>query len=191
MRTRESGMPPEDVWNGFFDAQLVLAKLGLTADHSCVVDFGCGYGTFSVPAARLVGGTVHAVDMDPGALAAVRAKAEAQGLANLEACERDFMEDGCGLPGEAADYALLFNILHAERPDALLREAKRVLKRGGTLAVTHWNYDPSTPRGPSMEIRLRPEQCMELVALAGFEVDRQALIDLPPYHYGFVGKRPA
>jgi SAM-dependent methyltransferase len=184
-------MPPEDVWNGFFDAERVLAKLGLTADHFCVVDFGCGYGTFSAPAAKLTRGAVHAVDVDPAALAAVRAKAKAQALANLRVCERDFMEEGCGLSDEAADYALLFNILHAERPEALLREARRVLKRGGTLAVTHWNYDASTPRGPSMEIRLRPEQCMELVALAGFEVDRQALIDLPPYHYGFVGKRPA
>jgi ubiquinone/menaquinone biosynthesis C-methylase UbiE len=51
------------------------------------------------------------------------------------------------------DYAMLFNILHAEQPERLLREARRILAPHGLLGIIHWNYDPSTPRGPSMEIR--------------------------------------
>jgi hypothetical protein len=58
MKTRESGMPPEDVWQGFFDPVVILDKLGLTSECEFVVDFGCGYGTFSIPAAQIVRGVV-------------------------------------------------------------------------------------------------------------------------------------
>jgi len=82
---------------------------------------------------------------------------------------------------------MLFNLLHANEAEQLLNEAKRMLKPGGKLGVMHWNYDPLTPRGPSMEIRLRPEQCVQLVERSGFDVS--GIVDLPPYHYGFVGTR--
>lgn len=186
MKTRESGMPPEEMWHGFFDPETVLAKLGLTADCQCVVDFGCGYGTFSIPAARLIRGTVHALDIDPAMVEATRGKGI--GLAQLSVVERDFVEQGCGLADGAADYVMLFNILHAAEGHALLDEAQRVLRPGGKLAVMHWNYDPSTPRGPSLDIRLTPRQCVELVDQAGFHT--LGLVDLPPFHYGFVALRP-
>ena len=84
---------------------------------------------------------------------ATAAKAQEAGLQNVKTYLRDFVTDGTGLPAASVDYAMLFNILHAERPEVLLREALRVLKPGGKLAITHWNYDPTTPRGPSMDIR--------------------------------------
>ena len=77
MKTRESGMPDESVWSGFFPPEEVLQKLGLQPDCGDVVDFGCGYGTFAIPAARMVRGTVHALDIEPEMVAATKAKAEA------------------------------------------------------------------------------------------------------------------
>lgn len=121
-------------------------------------------------------------------IAITKAKAEAEHLSNVVARQCDFDEFGTGLEDAMADYAMLFNILHTERPHVLLREARRVLKRGGTLAVMHWNYDATTPRGPSMRIRLRPEQCMGLVRESGFTIELETLVQLPPYHYGFVAK---
>jgi hypothetical protein len=59
---------------------------------------------------------------------------------------------------------------------------------GGTLGIMHWNYDPSTPRGPSMDIRPRPEQCRKWAEQIGFQAAR--LVDLPPHHYGWVLRRP-
>lgn len=47
---------------------------------------------------------------------------------------------------------LLFNILHHEEPVAFMKEAFRVLKPNGLMAVIYWNYDPATPRVPAMEI---------------------------------------
>ena len=155
MKTRESGMPDEATWQGFFDPPAVLRKLQLDGSCRDAVDFGCGYGTFTLPAARIISGTVHAVDIEPEMIAAVRAKAAAEGLQNVRTHLRDFVADGTGLPERSVDYAMLLNILHAECPEVLLGEAFRVLRPGGKLAIVHWNYDPATPRGPSMDIRPR------------------------------------
>ena len=183
-------MPEENVWCGFFAPEAILKKLGLTPACGDLVDFGCGYGTFTIPAARIVAGTVHALDVDPEMIAATRAKAEAAGLDNVRSCLRDFVADGTGLPDGSVDYAMLFNILHAESPDVLLGEAFRVLSPGGRLGIMHWNYDPTTPRGPSMDVRPRPEQCRAWAEQVGFRLRGPAIVDLPPYHYGMLLERP-
>jgi ubiquinone/menaquinone biosynthesis C-methylase UbiE len=186
MKTRESSMPDESMWSGFFSPGQTLARLGLTGSCRDVVDFGCGYGTFSIPAARLVRGTVHALDIEADMVEATRRKAEEAGLSNVRVERRDFVADGTGLPDNSVDYVMLFNILHCEQPEVLLREAYRVLSSGGRLGITHWNYDPTTPRGPSMDIRPRPERCGDWAEKAGFRPAIPEKIELPPYHYGWV-----
>ena len=190
MKTRESGMPDESMWSGFFSPAETLVKLGLTGSCRDVVDFGCGYGTFTIPAARIVRGTVHALDIEADMLEATRRKADEAGLANICVERRDFVADGTGLPEAGVDYVMLFNILHCEQPEVLLREAWRILSPGGRLGIMHWNYDPSTPRGPSMDIRPRPEQCRDWAIAVGFELAVSDKIDLPPYHYGWVMEKP-
>ncbi len=185
MKTRESGMPEEELWASFFTPRETLVKLGLTSGCRDVVDFGCGYGTFAVPAAELAQGVVHALDIEPEMVAATLAKARAAGLTNVRACRRDFIEQGTGLDGSSVDYAMLFNILHAEQPIELLREAFRVLRPGGRAGIMHWRPDPATPRGPSLAIRPRPEQCREWARAAGFRTVTE-LVELPPYHYGII-----
>ncbi len=186
MKARESGMPEEAMWQGFFDPPAILAKMGLTSQRGKVVDFGCGYGTFAIPAARLVRGVVYALDIEPEMVAATRAKAEAAGLKNVVVLQKDFVAEGTGLPEASVDYVMLFNILHAEEKFVLLREAWRLLAADGKLGIIHWNYDASTPRGPNMEIRPRPDQCCSWAEEAGFQLISPGLVDLPPYHYGLV-----
>lgn len=179
-------MPEEALWNSFFfSPDETLVRLGLTSDCHDVVDFGCGYGTFSVPAARIVQGTVHALDIETNMVATTIRKAEQCGVCNIVARQRDFVAEGTGLPDDSVDYVMLFNLLHAEQPVALLREAFRVLRPGGKAGILHWRPDPTTPRGPSMDIRPTPEQCRQWAKAAGFIVVTN-LVDLPPYHYGIV-----
>ncbi len=61
----------------------------------------------------------------------------------------------------SVDYVMLFNILHAEDPVSLLKEAHRILKRDAKVGVIHWIYSDSTPRGPSLDIRPKPHQCIQ------------------------------
>jgi SAM-dependent methyltransferase len=189
MKVRDSGMPEEKTWATFFDAHGILDKLRCDEPSDDIVEFGCGYGTFTVAAATRTNGTVFALDIEPAMIEATRQKAAAAGLRNVRALLRDFVKDGTGLPDDAAGYAMLFNILHAENPVGLLREAFRVLHPGGTVGVIHWNYDPTTPRGPDLSIRPRPERCRQWLCEAGFELVVPH-IELPPYHYGLAGRKP-
>ena len=188
MKTRESGMPDEAMWRSFFEPETILTALKLDAGVRDAADFGCGYGTFALSAAKRIRGMLHGFDIDAAMIEACDHRALLEGVRNVRFHQRDFVGDGTGLPAGSVDYAMLFNILHAEERMELLREARRILAPGGRVAVIHWNYDPATPRGPSMEIRPRPEDCLRWMEQAGFEVE-VGIIDLPPYHYGVVGQQ--
>ena len=75
MKIRDSGMPDEHSWERLFDARHVLRQLRLTRGNEDVVDFGCGYGTFSIAAARMTKGTIYALDIDPNMVAQTACRA--------------------------------------------------------------------------------------------------------------------
>lgn len=187
MKIRDSGMPDQEMWNGFFSPAKTLETLGLDSSAHNTVEFGCGYGTFTIPAAKIIKGKIYALDIEPDMISATENEAKKQGLSNVRAILRDFITDGSGLPDESVDYAMLFNILHLENPMVLINEAKRILRRDGKLGIIHWNYDPKTPRGPSMDIRPKPEDCVRWAESAGF--GGAVRHDLKPYHYGIVLKK--
>ena len=189
MKVRDSGMPEENYWASFFNADCVLDRLGCNDLRGDVVEFGCGYGLFTIPAAQRTSGVVYALDLEPEMLDSTRSKAGAAGLSNIQMEQRDFVSAGCGRPDESAEYVMLFNILHLEHPVGLLAEAFRVLRDGGKAGIIHWNHDATTPRGPSLDIRPRPEQCLAWAEQAGFELDHWAALDCCPFHYGIVVRR--
>src|SRR6266498_2294007 len=189
MKARESGMPDEQMWDTFFDTDTILDGMGICDLSGNIVDLGCGYGTFSIPAARKNRGMIYALDIEKEMIQAVQKKACEAGLRNILAVQRDFMLEGTSLPDNSCEYVMLFNILHAENPLKILAEAKRILTTGGRAGAIHWNYDPATPRGPSLDIRPRPEQCQEWIKAAGFELIKP-YIDFLPFHNGMVGQKP-
>ena len=63
MKIYDSGMPEEKTWDSFFDQASILSKLHLTSECKDVVEFGCGYGTFTIPAASKIKGNVFAIDI--------------------------------------------------------------------------------------------------------------------------------
>jgi ubiquinone/menaquinone biosynthesis C-methylase UbiE len=191
MKGRESGMPDEAYWASFFDPDAVLDRLRVPRDGSGnMIEFGCGYGTFTLPAASRTRGRVTALDIEPGMVSLVAQRAREAGLVNVHAEVRDFVERGTGVPGDSQGHVMVFNLLHIEDPLALLREAHRILEPGGTLSVIHWRSDIETPRGPPLAIRPRPEHCAAWLTEAGFE----ALVHVPlgqsaPFHYGLLAHR--
>jgi SAM-dependent methyltransferase len=184
MKIRDSGMPDQGMWEGFFSPSQILETLEFNSGVHDAVEFGCGYGTFTISAAKMISGKLFAFDIEPDMVVETKKTAFDRHVMNIEAAVRDFMENGTGLKAESVDYAMLFNILHLENPADLLREANRVLKIGGKVGIIHWNYDPATPRGPSMDIRFKPEDCIQWAEQAGFGKLRR--FDLKPYHYGIV-----
>jgi ubiquinone/menaquinone biosynthesis C-methylase UbiE len=186
---RESGMPDSDYWGTFFNPECIVSRLDCAGPYD-VVEFGCGYGLFTVPAAQAVTGTVYALDIDPDMVAETAALTSQRGLANVCVVERDFLAEGSGRPDGSAGYAMLFNILHVEEPVALLREAFRVLAPGGRAGVIHWKHDPATPRGPSLAIRPTAEQCRAWAEASGFRFVRDEDLCCCSWHWGMVLERP-
>ena len=184
MKIRESGMPQEEVWGSFFTPTKILESLELNDTIVDVADFGCGYGTFTIPAARIIQGKIYAFDIEPEMIEVIEKKAIDLNLDNVEAVLCDFISEGSGLKDLSVDFVMLFNILHFGKPNDLLQEAYRILRSGGKVGIVHWNFDASTPRGPPMDIRPKPEQCRKWAESVGFIFEKQ--VDLKPYHYGIV-----
>ncbi len=182
-------MPSQDYWEALLDVPRILDAFGFGPTTGDVAELGCGYGTFTLPLARRIGGTVHTLDIDPDMVATTRQRATETDITNIRVETRDVLAAGFGRPAGSCDAALLFNILHAEEPVALLRAARDVVRPGGLVAVIHWRSDLTTPRGPSLAIRPRPEQIAVWATEAGLQVDGLAFL-LPPWHFG-LKLRPA
>jgi SAM-dependent methyltransferase len=161
-----------------------LHRLKVDARLRNVAELGCGYGTFTIPVARRISGEVSTFDIDEAMVERTRQRAAAAGTPNVICAIRDVFAKGFGGEPGREDACLLFNILHCEEPVRLLSEAARVVRPGGAVLVIHWRYDAATPRGPSMDIRPRPDQVVQWAEQTGvIEVEGQ-VIELPPWHYG-------
>jgi ubiquinone/menaquinone biosynthesis C-methylase UbiE len=189
MKVRDSGMPEERVWSSFYNVGNILSILQV--DHSIlnVMEVGCGYGTFTIEAAKRISGKLYAFDIEPEMVNVAQDKAIKGNIPNIEFIIRDMIADRSGLPSESMDYVMLFNILHHENPMDLLVEAHFVLKKGGKAGIIHWRSDIETPRGPELSIRPTPSQCVEWALQSGFEIEGNPIL-LEPFHYGLVIRKP-
>lgn len=191
MKYRESGMPPEDLWNTFFDASTLLKLMAINQSIRTLVDVGCGYGTFLLPMSKVVQHKVIGIDIDQDMLKVCQKKLDAEGASNIELIHGDISDRTTlqllGKYKHTIDYVSLFNILHCEEPTNLLNHIFELLCPGGRIGVIHWIYE-DTPRGPSMEIRPKPETIMAWASKASFRME--GFVDLPPYHYGLIFMKP-
>jgi ubiquinone/menaquinone biosynthesis C-methylase UbiE len=119
----------------------VLQQIGIRRGQT-ILDFGCGSGTYTIPAAKIVGeqGGVYALDKDKEALDELMQKAEAAGLKNIERMDTSG-ELEIGLTDESVDVVLLFDVFHPYYfPQAgdrrrLLSEIYRIMKPSAFISV--------------------------------------------------------
>ena len=118
--------------------QSILRKWGrtnLVKEGQTFLDYGCGTGSFTIPAARIVStsGKVYALDYFPRQLEIVNEKAKKEGLANIETILSD---SKTGLEDECIDVIWVCDVLHElKERRAVLEELHRVLRGDGVLAI--------------------------------------------------------
>ncbi|PDM25799.1 hypothetical protein CP083_07145 [Candidatus Bathyarchaeota archaeon B24-2] len=129
----------------------VLRSIGIKKGF-VVLDFGCGSGNYTIPAARIVGeeGVVYALDKDEEALDELMRRAESEGLNNVRRIDTKG-EVNLKLDDESVDVVLLYDIfwyfpLSDPRLTRLLKEAYRVLRGSGLLSVLPKHIDPERLR---------------------------------------------
>lgn len=119
----------------------ILQRIGIKNGQT-ILDFGCGSGTYTIPAAKIVGkqGRVYALDKDKNALDNLMKKAKLGGLKNIKKMATSG-ELGIELPDEAVDVSLIFDVFHRyyfpqiEDRKRLLDEIYRITKINGFVSV--------------------------------------------------------
>ena len=119
----------------------LLKDVGIKAGQ-VVLDFGCGSGTYTVPAARIVGdkGKVYALDKHSEVLNKLMQRAQSVRLNNIERMDAHG-EMEIDLADSSVDVVLLFDVLHSyyfPRPEdrrKLLDEVHRICKTDALVLV--------------------------------------------------------
>ena len=185
MKIRDSGMPEEQIWSNLFDTELILTEMQINSHIHHLVEVGCGYGTFTIPASRRIGGHLYAFDIEKEMVETVHSKIEASGIESIILEQRDLLKDGTGLPNNSIDYVMLFNLLHHDNPQELFTETHRVLTPGGKAGIIHWRSDIPTPRGPDLSIRPTLQRIINWVDKQMFTLHKNP-VTLEPYHFGLI-----
>ena len=178
-------MPYEKEWRRYFHPKKTLESIGLR-EGMVLLDSGCGYGTFSIAAARIVGkrGLVYALDIDKKMINIVEKKARSLHLGNIYAMVAD-ISSFRNVKVPPCDFALFANVIHGSRNKVrLLRGARQFLKPRGRIVVINWKVDAGTPRGPSMNLRPTEEETLDLLRKAGYK--RAKVLDVPAFHYAVI-----
>jgi ubiquinone/menaquinone biosynthesis C-methylase UbiE len=136
-------------------------EVRLSSDDT-LVDIGCGRGGPGLFVAAATGARLIGIDIAEAALVAARARAEAMGLSaqfSLGSFEDTGLEEACADAVMSVD-ALLFTPDKAEA----LRQLRRILRPGGRLVLTSWDYHRQPAGRPPQVDDHRP-----LLEAAGLE----------------------
>ncbi|MCL5437548.1 MAG: class I SAM-dependent methyltransferase, partial [Candidatus Thermoplasmatota archaeon] len=162
------------------DPRTVLRSFGVR-EGVTLIDVGCGPGAFLEAASESVGenGTVIAVDIQEPFINMARRLAEEKGLRNI----RFIVSKESSIPVESgsADVALIVTSLHEFEGDGTLKEVRRILRKGGKLAVVEWEKMKS-PIGPPLAERLSQEEAEKMLSECNFAVEK--IFQAGKYHYG-------
>jgi len=138
----------------------LLKDVGIKAGQ-IVLDFGCGSGTYTVPAAGIVGdkGKVYALDKDSEVLNKLIQRVQSVGINNIERMDAH-VELEIGLADGSVDVVLLFDVLHSyyfPRPEdrrKLLDEVHRICK-ADALVLVYPKHMESTAREEVEKVSFR------------------------------------
>lgn len=188
---QNTGHPDRDWWRALWgDPADTLDALGI--DGGSLVDLCCGYGYFTVEAARRCD-PVYGVDLDEDLLGTLDTRTADSGV-DVDIRQADARDLPDTVPERVAT-VLLANTFHGV-PDkeALATAVHATLVPGGRFVVVNWYDVPADettvlgePRGPPEDLRLSPEATRRAVEPAGFETVET--VPLTDSHYGVVFER--
>jgi len=140
------------------DGVIFLKQIGIKKGD-IVIDFGAGYGHYTLPCAKAVGdaGIIYAIDKDEKPLLAINKKAFKYGFTNVNTI---IISDNLALEyeSESIDFVLLFDVLHyleKNKRKKLYQEINRILKSNKLLSVYPRHIKDDHPAGEFKDLRLK------------------------------------
>jgi Ca2+-binding EF-hand superfamily protein len=194
-RFASTSMPDRDWWESLWQEPAdILIKMGLRSGMS-MLDIGCGYGLFTLPAAKLLS-PCRVVGLDIDAEVLKQAESLADQHTNCSFIWGDLKQLSYTFK-TPFDLVFIHSTLHGiEDKERVVREVHATLRVGGTFAIVNWLPIPreqtiwrGQPRGPKHEVRMGAQKTVELVTgtIPSFRLERT--VTLPPFHYGLIFKR--
>ena len=125
----------------FLHPENLVGQLGIMPGM-IIADIGSGIGYFSLPLAKSIGaaGQVYAIDIHENILKRLHNDAREQGIENITILRADAERAGdIPLRDETVDMVVIINTLfQAGNHGAMISEALRILKPGGSFIVIDW-----------------------------------------------------
>jgi len=172
----------------FLDIDLILDKAGVK-ENTKIADLGCGSGGYFVfPSAQRVGvhGVVYAIDILKSILESIRRRAKQDVLDEIVKIIWSDLEiyGATKIDASSVDVALLANTLYqSHKRVEILREATRLLKKGGRLVVVEWK-NTSCPFGPPADAKVDKKHLEDAASRLGLHEEGE--FQAGEYHYGKV-----
>jgi len=169
----------------YLNPDLIWEKAGLK-NPSVLIDIGAGTGFFALLfSEKMKKGKVYACDISDEMLSWMEDNLPPESKGKVIPVKME--ESSVPLFDNMADLVYMINLHHElEQPQKVLREALRLLRRGGKLLIVDWKKE-QTPEGPPLEIRVTEEAIQSQMLKAGFrDIIKYAVL---PYHHFLVGEK--
>jgi ubiquinone/menaquinone biosynthesis C-methylase UbiE len=184
-----------EIGGGFIDPERVIADWDIKKGDK-IADLGCGGGYFTIPIAQLIGdeGKMFAADVMEGPIESVKSRAYLAKLTNVMVIrvnleKKNSLSRWIGNGG--CDKVLLASVLYTtDKKRAIIIEAKRILKKGGSLIVVEWKKNAKSPRGslghfgPPGKNRIGEEELKNTIKKEGFKFVKG--FESGSFHYGLI-----
>jgi len=180
LRNRPKNKPGEDVTRDLKnwlekDGEDFLKAIGVKNGH-VVLDFGCGEGHYSIPAAKVAGekGRIYALDNDKQALTKLIKLIKKNNLKNIEVIKR---ESKTSLENNSVDFVLCYDVIHYLKDRAVIySELHRVLRPRGIFSLYPKHHKNDLPLMELAQMKL--EEIIREVEEAGFSLQNKLLKSL-------------
>jgi ubiquinone/menaquinone biosynthesis C-methylase UbiE len=167
-----------------------LHKIALK-EGDVVAELGCGsFGFFVFPVSKIIGkkGYLYAVDIIPTVLEEIKKKAYTENSTNIKTIWSNLeVFRGTKIESNSLDAALLINTLHqSDKKAEIIREATRMLKRGGKLLIVDFKSG-SLLFGPDADKRIKADALRQASPKLGLTIIEE--FQASDQHLGFLLKK--
>ena len=177
MKKNQTGHHKGNSTEQFLNKDLILNALDILPGQ-IILDVGCGNGYMTKEFSRLLNNTgkVYALDRANEAIERLKKEAEGTNIVSIEAdiTQRTVLQDASI---DLIYLSTVFHIFSDEQRENFQKEARRILKPKGRLAIVEIEKR-ETPFGPPQNMRVSPEELQQL-----FKMQPVSLLEVGEHFY--------